>query len=192
MKMFRGNPGAAGLTRSEVIVIIGVTLLVVFVGFFGLTIPALRRGKAKAQRVRCVFQLHEIGVGFHSWSDDHNNELPWGASSRDGGGTLEFVSKAAEYRHFLIASNELKTPKILVCPSDASRIRSQTWDTFASDANLSYFIGLDANYALPSTLLTGDRNIEGGNRSSGNTILIAAKQASWGVTYIIAWATLAK
>jgi hypothetical protein len=61
---------------------------------------------------------------------------------------------------FVVMSNELSTPKILVCPSDSTR---QYQTNFAmlnnNSANLSYFICGDAAEAYPQMILDGDRNI---------------------------------
>jgi hypothetical protein len=66
-------------------------------------------------------------------------------------------------------SNELSTPKILVCPSDSGRnaatnftsqFRTATGTPNTTAASfVSYFVGGDAIDTLPQTILTGDGNI---------------------------------
>jgi prepilin-type processing-associated H-X9-DG protein len=75
------------------------------------------------------------------------------------------------YKHFAAMSNELSTPKIVVCPSDqrtestvfASNIVSSTATKnvipFNKNANVSYFVGLEADETHPQQFLSGDRNI---------------------------------
>ena len=69
-------------------------------------------------------------------------------------------------------SNELSTPKVLVCPqeTDASRTCATTFSnlrqtappgvvSFTNDFNLSYFVGVDADQTYPTMPLSGDRNL---------------------------------
>ena len=68
---------------------------------------------------------------------------------------MEYASEA--FRHFQGLSNELSTPKILACPSDTRK--PAPGFSFLSNANISYFVGLDAKDSAPDVLLSGDRNL---------------------------------
>ena len=70
---------------------------------------------------------------------------------------MEFGAGDGVYHHFQVMSNELNTPVILVCPSD---VRGFARD-FSSlrNANISYFVNLDAGEATPAMPLCGDRNL---------------------------------
>src|SRR5262249_32891199 len=59
--------------------------------------------------------------------------------------------------HFLAVSNELSTPKILVCPEDTRQEARNFSDL--TNTNISYFVGLDAAEDKAGILLAGDRNI---------------------------------
>jgi hypothetical protein len=73
--------------------------------------------------------------------------------------------------HFAALSNELSTPRIVICPSDqrteattfASNVvgsaQNKSVVPFNSNKCISYFVGLDADLTRPQTLLAGDRNI---------------------------------
>jgi len=80
------------------------------------------------------------------------------AVSTNSAGSLEFASTGEVFRHLLAISNELATPKVLVCRSDPIRSRSTNFATL-SNVNLSYFIGLDAFETAPLMILSGDRNL---------------------------------
>src|SRR5208283_468971 len=56
-------------------------------------------------------------------------------------------------------SNELVTPKILVCPDDNQRTEAVSFTQNFSDANISYFFSLDAADAYPQMILYGDDNL---------------------------------
>lgn len=67
---------------------------------------------------------------------------------------------------FQCLSNELNTPKVLVCPSDSRTAASSfahttppAGQTAFGYTNVSYFIGLDALDTYPQMFLAGDRNI---------------------------------
>jgi prepilin-type processing-associated H-X9-DG protein len=69
--------------------------------------------------------------------------------------------------NYLVMSNELATPKIVVCPADYRAPRSDFGTDFGSlnisgggqNLSVSYFVGRDAVLASPGMLLAGDRNI---------------------------------
>ena len=75
------------------------------------------------------------------------------------GGTRELVSSGLVFPHFLVVSNELSTPIILLCPNDKSRTYATSFKGNLADTNLSYFINLDSVPADGSSLLCGDRNL---------------------------------
>jgi hypothetical protein len=56
-------------------------------------------------------------------------------------------------------SNELQSPKILVCPADKQKTVAANFNEGLSDSNLSYFVGLDAAARYPRMFLSGDRNL---------------------------------
>src|SRR5436190_23157804 len=41
-----------------------------------LLLPALSRGTAKAKRIQCMNSLHQIGLAFHMFAQDHNSAFP--------------------------------------------------------------------------------------------------------------------
>ena len=83
------------------------------------------------------------------------------AVSTNKHGTKELAADGANlFMHFVVMSNELNTPKILVCPED-NRTAAPSFKNLRN-ANISYFVGLDADETKPQMLLTGDRNVTNG------------------------------
>jgi hypothetical protein len=76
------------------------------------------------------------------WADDNGERFPFHTSRKDGG-TLELCDRhEAAYEsnpgpHFQVMSNELSTPKALVCPSD-SAVKPATDFSYLTQNNISY------------------------------------------------------
>ncbi len=143
------------LTWVEVLVVLAVLALVALV----LVPPALARARAKAWRIYCISNLKQIGLSFRIWAGDNTNLYPMQVTGIFGG-TKEHEATADVFRYFQVLSNELATPAVLVCPADRSRRRSPDFHTNFSNANISYFLGLDATEDHPDGWLAGDSNLE--------------------------------
>jgi prepilin-type processing-associated H-X9-DG protein len=122
-------------------------------------------------RINCVNNLKQVGLSFRTWALDNGDKYPMQMSTNDGG-TREWVGTGSVFKHFLVMSNELSTPKILVCPQENDRRRTAATTfantvpvgvaqqvPFTNDNNISYFVGVDATDSFPTMLLTGDRNL---------------------------------
>ncbi len=132
-------------------------------------LPALAKSKARSSRLGCANCMKQIGLAFHTWSLDNNDRPPMQVSVTNGG-TMELVASGMVYPHFQVMSNELSTPKILLCPED----RKRDWATNfcnLTDRNLSYFLNMDATSGDGSSLLSGDRNIT--NRAPAGSRLVS-------------------
>jgi prepilin-type N-terminal cleavage/methylation domain-containing protein len=156
----------------------------------GLFLPALARAKSRHTSY-CVNNLKQIGVAFRTWALDNNDKYPMQVSIANGG-AMEFTQRGVVFPAFQVMSNELSSPKIVICPEDplrdkklattfdTSRARSTNAIPFVSDKNLSYFVGVDANDTQPSMFLTGDANLGlGGIIQGGLQVLSTNRSVSW-------------
>jgi len=144
------------LTMVEIVVVIATIVILA-----GLILPALNKPRGRSGRINCVSNLKQLGLAMRMFSNDHTDKFPWAVPKVEGG-SLEYAESAEVFRHFMALSNELITPKILICSSDLERQRSSDWNLF-SNSNLSYFAGLDADETKPQTILSGDRNLSVSN-----------------------------
>ncbi|NOS68487.1 MAG: prepilin-type N-terminal cleavage/methylation domain-containing protein [Verrucomicrobia bacterium] len=165
-----GHRGRA-FTMIEMLCVIGIIAILA-----ALLLPALNQGKSGAKRIQCVGNLKQAGIAFHSFAHDHRGRFPMQLPTRDGG-SEEFVKSGYRvggefyfsFRHFQSLSNELVSPKILVCPADSARWPAVNFAKF-DNVNLSYFVGVNAEQGNVNSILSGDRNLSN-ERGNNPTIL---------------------
>ena len=161
----RGRLETTAFTRLELLV------LVIVLGVLASTAwPGLVNQRHRYDRVACVNNLRRIGEGYQSWGNDHGGQTPlW--TDRAAGGMRGFPSGLLPnpYFNYIFLSNQLGTPKILVCPADASKARNvaQIWAGLTADSLMvkrdnavSYLVGFHAQAGQPNELLSADRNLQ--------------------------------
>ena len=141
------------LTLTEVLVVIFVIAFAV-----ALLLPALAAAKRKHARIGCVSNLKQIGIAYRLWEGDNNGKYPMAVSVTNGG-AMELVATGNVAACFQVMSNELSTPKILLCPEDTHRTYATNFSTGFSGDNISYFISADAVEIYPQMILDGDANL---------------------------------
>jgi type II secretory pathway pseudopilin PulG len=162
-----------GFTFVEILVIVA-TLAVLA----ALLLPALAASKKKTKRINCTNNLKQCCLAFKVWPRYQSDEYPMEVST-DRGGTKEFTNGADVFRHFQVMSNELSTPKILVCPADSERSAAVNFRQF-NNQNVSYFVNLDAKDEFPQRFLDGDRNITGESEPENGILkLVPGQHAGW-------------
>jgi len=144
-----------GLTLVELLVIIAI--LTIF--YIMLGVPTAK-DKARALRIQCVNNLKQCALATRVWEGDNDTRFPTQVSVTNGG-SMELTIGPNAWRTFQVMSNELSTPKIVICPQDSTRFFATNFTAFCN-SNVSFFVGVDANERDPSGILYGDRNITNG------------------------------
>jgi len=184
MELSRKNLCRA-FTLVELLLIIAVMIVLAVVLLPDLARPRHHHG----MNWNCVNNLKQIGIAFRTWSLDNSDKYPMHVSVINGG-TMELINSGAIFPHFLAMSNELSTPKLLVCPQETDpRRRSAT--TFAdgpssgavgqipltNDNQVSYFVGVDADETHPQMLLCGDRNLTNWPLPTNRLLMLTSNSA---------------
>lgn len=133
-------------------------------------LPALvQRPQRHAMHINCQNNLKQMGLAFRIWEGDHGDKYPM-AVSVSNWGAMEAVRQGNPLLVFQVMSNELSTPKLLICPNDKLR----TWATNFSltSSNVSYFVNIDAVEVEPQDIMTGDDNFEIGGTAMGSGLWV--------------------
>jgi prepilin-type processing-associated H-X9-DG protein len=141
-----------------------------------LILPSLARSRARSSRIGCTNNLKQIGLGFRSWAIDNDDHSPMRVSVTNGG-TMELVASGHVSPHFRVMSNELSTPKILLCPNDSTRSYATNFDSDLTDSKLGYFVGVDAVEQSGTSLLCGDRNLTNKPTPGSRLVSVSASGA---------------
>ena len=161
MKFNAPNQAArqVGFTLIEALLLIAIIAIIL-----ALIPHGSHSGKTRAQRIICSNNLKQVGLSYRVWANDHEGQYPFAYTNT--GGSTAWKNSPEVFRHYQVLSNELVTPKILICRTDKERVVATNFTKF-SNPNLSYFVGLDAREDAPQSILSGDRNITGGTLSNG-------------------------
>jgi competence protein ComGC len=154
MKPRLSSKRTAGMTLFEVGVVIAVVMILMI-----LLLPPILSKRHGSHRIGCANNLKQIGLAYRIWAGDNGDIYPMGISVTNGG-SMEMAATGNVGQTFLVMSNELSTPKILVCPQASNPKWAANFGELAN-FNISYFIGVDAtNPVNPQMIISGDCNFE--------------------------------
>jgi len=180
-------------TRVELLIVLAT------VGLLGsLALSVLGSSATRSDLAVCANNLRQVGRAFHMWASDHGGENPWWTPHSSGGAYIKANDppppnntlivpgmgpspaslRGYAWFQFSFISEELRTPAVLVCPSDSIKVRSEKFGRNPNeffhvgvwDRALSYLVGLHALNQFPSTMLSGDRSINEDGRGTGCSV----------------------
>jgi prepilin-type N-terminal cleavage/methylation domain-containing protein len=152
-----------GFTLTELLVVIVVIVVLV-----GLLFPSTSGNRPKASRIQCVNNLKNVGLALRIFAADHARTFPGSLPVASGGFQEPLADASQLWRHWLVVTSQLATPKLLLCPADKRRVAAAAFApatnlpsqfVFSGNHQLSYFLGLNATEMKPASILAGDRNL---------------------------------
>jgi hypothetical protein len=172
------NASTLELTRARAFTRLELAATVTALFLLSLVVlPVLANTKPRADRVTCVNNLRLLGRAEHIWATDHEDQMPWWVDESEGGARWSILRNNAWF-NYGVMTNELGTPTILACPSDAGTRPARDFSSVAGgffhpgnkNNSVSYFIGLhsfltdvrwSSGYAqgVIQKALAGDRNL---------------------------------
>jgi hypothetical protein len=140
------------LTLVDLLVVIAVLSIMVVI-----ILPILARPRHH-KSISCDNNLQQIGLSYRIWAGDNDSKFPFEVSVANGG-TRELNIGRNAWLNYLVMSNELSTPKILVCPDDKKRQPPATNFSSQLAGHVSYLVGLDADPIKPNSILAADDHV---------------------------------
>lgn len=157
-ELTHGRHRLRGFTFIELLVVTAAFAILI-----SILLAARARAKQTGSHIKCINNLRQIGMGFRLFATDHDDQHPATVSTNAGGSAECADNGQAVFWHFKVLSNELVTPKIVICPADRAsprRVQAANFGLgFSRNQNISYFAGLKAAGTGTMALLAGDRNI---------------------------------
>jgi prepilin-type processing-associated H-X9-DG protein len=177
MDAFRKKGRLRAFTVFELLVVLGVMFVVV-----ALILPNLVR-HGPSHHANCVSNLKAVGLAFRLWSGDNGDQYPMAYAGNplypliNNGAEWSAAGATAKYQFtvFEAMSNELSTPKVVVCPTD-KRVAATNFTTDFNNNHVSFFVGLDASETRPNAFLSGDRNLTNGLPKLNGTLSLQTNQ----------------
>jgi prepilin-type processing-associated H-X9-DG protein len=161
MKLHIKAPGNNGWSRFELLFVF-LLVLFIFCLILAMLIPPRmgenRREPNRSQRFQCVSNLRQVVLALRIWEGDNNNQYPMHVSVANRG-AMELLADGNVAGCFQVASNELSTPRILVCPADTGRVPAKNFTSDFDNSHISYFLCPDATETYPQMILSGDDNL---------------------------------
>ena len=154
-----------------------LVLLVASVVIF--VLPAMRKSKSGRSGPNCTNNLKQVGLAFRMWSDDNGvYPMHYRTTHIDG---PSYAMQQKMYVYFQAMSNELSTPRILICTADTNRIPGTNFSNDFDNSKVGYFVGLDAVSETNATMfLAGDINISNGRPPQNGILELTTNQpVSW-------------
>jgi prepilin-type N-terminal cleavage/methylation domain-containing protein/prepilin-type processing-associated H-X9-DG protein len=171
MKKLSSSEAARAFTLLELAIVVAVVAILA-----AMLLPT-SSGPSRAYRVVCLSNLKQQGIGLILWASDHGGRFPAQVSVTNDG-SMELTSGGSPAPHYQALREMRLNPQLLVCPTDKSRLRANSFVPPLTDHNISYFLSVDATPTATNTILAGDRHLEVAGKPPKPGLLVLTTQAA--------------
>jgi type II secretory pathway pseudopilin PulG len=156
------EPNRASPAFSLVDVLVTVVIIIILAALISPFLANRARRQQISWHFTCLNNLKEIGTAYRLWASDNGDLIP-SQQTVVSHGWEEFLTNANQgamcWTNYAIMENELgESPKLVICPADERQAALSFTNKFDNN-NVSYFVGVSANFNQPQSILGGDRNL---------------------------------
>jgi prepilin-type processing-associated H-X9-DG protein len=166
MKLRYSNQRDRAFSLYEVSVVV---IVVFFLAIF--LLPRIVKIHDKNGRIFCLMNLKHMGDAFLVWSGDHDTKFPMQVTVANGG-AMELVVTGNVAACFIAMSNQLSSPRVLICPTDFRHTAATNFGPGFDNSHISYFVALDAGPNSLQRFISGDDNFATNDARVKSCILV--------------------
>jgi len=173
------------MKRVQAFTLIELLVVIAIIGIVAaVLLPVLANAKAKANRVKCVNNLAQIGKAFRGFADSNENRLPWQLTPSKSADI--FGAENPKCTQTILSLQAMKLElggaKLLASPSDGqvaphNEIARENWSTYDTKLGrripceaISYYLIEGADMARPETMLAATRNLSTGDLATAGWV----------------------
>jgi len=188
-----------GFTLVELLVVIGIVAVLIAV-----LLPALGRARAQANRVVCLSNIRQLGVGILMYCNDNKGWFPTCAFPEDGSAYVQYpedwihwqanrnIMDSAIARYVVGGKGPETFKRILRCPADSFDGRKPIPGSAPGQGPYLYSynmnIGMGANWKPYPAWQTGGRRLQRWRAPAKKIVLTEASQRALGPVW--GWAAV--